>query len=768
MDVLLAPAGVRLIGVIVQFVAVGLVGVLVMGLQRKAWDRGYVPWWSRALVALWFALLAMGLRYGLELGPSRDVEPVVGAVGFLLTAIHHIAKLLFIGWVALGVLILVRERPVNRLERLIIPVVAAAIGIAVAAASDRFQAFVIVQALVAVPVAGFAFWRLLGIKESARGLGTSILLLALGFMAVSYGLYWAGIIVMDGPPGGLGGWLGVALSYSAFLDAAQVASLGVGMALTLVEQGHRDEKATERDRVTDATTEQERITEVLRAAHDGIVTLRADRSIDLMNRAAAAMLGVDATAIRGQLFDQFLKMEDGRASLWQQMAVRTRRSEANPEVAVRHECIGWRANGDEFPLEVAASTFGDGDDRGWVLVLRDLTEQIHARHEYHRMQDELAQAARLEAVGRMVSGVAHELNNPLTAIIAFSQDLMATARSEEDREAVTTINQQAERCRVIVSDLLVFARSRREERRRIYPADLVARVTRVFDREAAARQIELDVAITPDLPSIEVDVTGIEQVLTNLLTNALQASPAGDTVGLAVFARDSRVVFQVDDAGPGIPPESMARLFEPFFTTKPEGHGTGLGLSVSHAIVDQHGGTITAENRPMGGARFTIELPIVDRRLPPLLLTAQEAELQGAMATEQPGRVLIVDDEAAIRSAMRRAFERRGWVVDEAADGTEAWLRIEVGGRAVDYDAVVTDLRMPGMSGMELYDKLRALHPELAARTIVITGDTTSPGVVEFLERLETPVLQKPFDLRRLIDLVGRDRQERRRGADDD
>lgn len=766
MDALLAPAGIRLIGVLVQTVAVVLVGVLLMGLQRRVGGRAYLLWWRRALVSLWIALVAMGLRYGLEFGVSEGRDSLFAAVGFLLTAVHHVAKLLFVGWVMVGVFVLARESSATRLERFAIPTVAAAVGVTVAALSSHFQPFVAAQAIVAVPLAGLAIWRLLGIKESQRGLGASTLLLALAFMAFSYSIYWAGVLAADSSAVGMGGWLGVTLSYSAFVDAAQVATLGVGMSLTLAEDGHRQEKALEQERISDATSEQERITQVLRAAHDGIVTLRADQTIDLMNRAAESILGVDATRVRGQPFDQFLKAEADRPSLWQQMAVRTRRSEANPDVAVRHECVGWRANGEEFPLEVAASTFGEGPARGWVLVLRDLTEQIRARHEYHRMQDELAQAARLEAVGRMVSGVAHELNNPLTAIIAFSQDLMATAVSEEDREAVTTINQQAERCRVIVSDLLVFARSRREERRRIYPADLVGRVTRVFDREATARQIELDVAIAPDLPSIEVDVTGIEQVLTNLLTNALQVSPAGDTVGLGVFARDSRVVFQVDDAGPGIDPEIMPRLFEPFFTTKPEGHGTGLGLSVSHAIVDQHGGTITAENRLTGGARFSVELPIVDRRMPPLLLTAQETEIQHALAAEQPGRVLIVDDEASIRSAMRRAFERRGWLVDDAADGAEAWLRIEVGGRAVEYDAIVTDLRMPGVSGMDLYDKLRLVYPELAARTIVITGDTTSSGVVEFLERLEAPVLQKPFDLRRLIDLVGRGRQERRRESD--
>ncbi len=364
---------------------------------------------------------------------------------------------------------------------------------------------------------------------------------------------------------------------------------------------------------------------------------------------------------------------------------------------------------------------------------------------------QLAHTARLEAVGRMVSGVAHELNNPLTAIMAFAQDLAAAARSDEDREALTVIVQQAERCRVIVGDLLIFARSRREERRRVAPGDLVSRVSRVFGRESNRHQVGFDVDVAPDLPPIEVDATGMEQVLTNLLTNAFQASRPGGRVSLAVSAADGRIVFEVADSGPGISAEAMPRLFEPFFTTKGPGEGTGLGLSVSHAIVSQHGGIIDVDNGgSSGGARFRIRLPFVERR-------HGDPPVAGAAADQaRPGRALIVDDEPAIRVAVRRSLERRGWQVDEAADGAEAWLRIDVGGRPADFDVVITDLRMPGMSGIELVDRMRAVHPGLADRTIVITGDTASPAVAEFLGRLATPHLQKPFDVRQLIEIVDR------------
>jgi CheY-like chemotaxis protein len=211
----------------------------------------------------------------------------------------------------------------------------------------------------------------------------------------------------------------------------------------------------------------------------------------------------------------------------------------------------------------------------------------------------------------------------------------------------------------------------------------------------------------------------------------------------------------------------LPRLFEPFFTTKAPGEGTGLGLSVSHAIVEQHGGSLRAENRTGGdarGARFTVLLPFLDRRavdrtqpqLPPSDLMPRVAVPAGS-----PRHVLVVDDEAPIRVAIRRYLERRGWTVEEAKDGREALeiLGLYEGSPRVTterFDAIVTDLKMPEVTGMEIHDRLSRSAPELLAKLVLITGDTASAEAAEFVARLQQPLLQKPFDMRTLADLLDR------------
>lgn len=756
----IGPSGdVGLIGIVVQLAACVLVTVLILGLRRQHRDRDYFALWSWGWIAISIAILAIAIRY--HVVPMVAAEPVSLSSGPLVGPLHALylaAKLAFFGFLLLGVLALTGDRRAVPRDRLALLIVSGVLGVAAVAATRDLNELVMAQAAIVVPVLGVAIWRLSRLPEEGPNPGLRILLIGLLLLTAQWALYILSFARAGLPPASL--WhrvLAFMTGFNSFLDAGELIVVGIGMALVLVEHNHREATATQAARVSVETAARARLAEILAAAHEGILTLDATRVVDLANPAAAVLFGHTTESIRGLPFDRFLGPEH-RDPLWNALAAVTRRSEANPPVAVRREVIGLRDSGDAFPMELAVSSFGDGTDRGWVLVVRDLTEVIRAREDQERVQTQLAHTARLEAVGRMVSGVAHELNNPLTAIMAFAQDLAATSRSEEDREALTVIVQQAERCRVVVGDLLIFARSRREERRRVAPGDLVARVTRVFGRESSRSQVAFDVAVAPELPPIEVDATGMEQVLTNLLTNAFQASPPGGRVTLTVSAADGRVSFSVSDTGPGISAQAMPRLFEPFFTTKAPGEGTGLGLSVSHAIVSQHGGTIDVENLGAGsGARFRINLPFVDRR---------QGEVSGpddGADEPPPGRVLIVDDEPAIRVAVRRSLERRGWQVDEAADGAEAWLKIEVGGRPTDYDVVVTDLRMPGMSGIELVDRIRERHPSLADRTIVITGDTASPSVAEFLARLPTPHLQKPFDIRQLIEVVDRVRSGAKR-----
>ncbi len=751
-----AAQTISLIGIVVELGACLLFTTLVLGLRRETTPRPYFIHWSWAWVALSVALAAMAVRYGfIPVVAPTMVEPGAGVLLAPFYAIYQSAKFFFLGFLLLGVLAYLGRGFEIRRARFVVAAVAVLLGSIPVLVTVDLNALVVLQAAVAAPLFAVSAWWVRP-QPSTRRLGIQILRFAMVILAVQWSLYTLAFAGAGQPV--MTAWqqlLRWMAAYNSYLDAGQVVVLGVGMALTLVEDDHREAARAQQIRIVAATTAEARLAEVLRAAHEGIVTLSGDRRIGLVNRAAETTLGL-VEDCRGELFDRFLR-PDQREPLWAALAATTRRSEANPPVALRRDVIGLRANGDEFPLELSVSSFGDGPARGFVLVLRDLTDQIRSRGEQDQLRAQLAQTARLEAVGRMVSGVAHELNNPLTAIMGFGQDLLGSARSEEDREALAVIVQQAERCRVIVGDLLIFARSRREERRRTTADELVGRVVRVFERDSAHHNVSFSVNLAPDLPPLEADGPGIEQVLTNLLTNAFQAVAPGGGVTLDVMVRDNRLVFQIDDDGPGVAPDAMPRLFEPFFTTKGLGEGTGLGLSVSHAIINQHGGEIGAENLPGRGARFTVALPFVERRIDPPMPADGLGPGPARHGDPAPvGRALVVDDEAAIRAAVRRSLERHGWQVDEAADGQEGWLRLDVGGRPGPYHVVVTDLRMPGLSGIELVDRLRATHPELADRTVVITGDTASPAVAAFLARLKTPHLQKPFDIRVLVQMVER------------
>ncbi|HEU4569598.1 MAG TPA: ATP-binding protein, partial [Gemmatimonadales bacterium] len=347
---------------------------------------------------------------------------------------------------------------------------------------------------------------------------------------------------------------------------------------------------------------------------------------------------------------------------------------------------------------------------GQVLIL---TEDLHGEADRFRtvLSERMAQAQKMEAVGRLVSGVAHELNNPLAAILAFSEELLAGARDPEERESLEVIRDQSRRARTIVRDLLAFV-GRREERRE--PVDAHALLTRVakgVGPELARQGAALDVALAPDLPALTADRAGLEQVITNLLANAAYAAGRGGRVLLSARrTSDGELQVSVTDSGPGIAPEVKSRLFEPFFTTKPAGQGTGLGLSVSLGIVEQHGGHIDVESVAGGGARFVVTVPGLPAGEAGLLPRPEEPQPVPRPRAERPGveggrRVLLVDDELPIRTVMRRGFEREGGAVEEAVDGAQALSMLPVAG-AGGYHLVMCDLKMPGLSAIELVERL--------------------------------------------------------------
>lgn len=395
-----------------------------------------------------------------------------------------------------------------------------------------------------------------------------------------------------------------------------------------------------------------------------------------------------------------------------------------------------------------------GANTGWEGFLEDVTPLREA-------ESALRRAESLASMGQLVSGVAHELSNPISAILHFADELDRTAGEGVDAEALMVIREQAHRCREIVRDLLAMARRREAAREAVDLGALVERSVLALRPRLREAGVRVDVAV-PDAPAcVLADRAGLEQVVTNLVTNAADAASERESgrVMVEVRCEGATCVLRVEDDGPGIPADVLPRLFEPFFTTKAE-HGTGLGLPVSLGIVEQHGGRLVAENRAEGGARFTVSLATTSLRPSPpngtVRRNSQAVALPpGAGLDPAAPRALVVDDEPAVRAALLRLLELRGWRADEATSGDEALRRFRdcsAAGRS--YAMVLSDLRMPDMMGTQLLAALGEIEPDVATRFVLCTGDPAAyeSGVAE---RAGCRLVEKPFDfaaLGRVVD----------------
>jgi PAS domain S-box-containing protein len=496
---------------------------------------------------------------------------------------------------------------------------------------------------------------------------------------------------------------------------------------------------TERRAVEDALREsEERFRSIVENSPLGLLRAALDGTFVFANDALARILGYDsADSVVGLNLLRICHDPDDRARL----ATAVREGSAMGTELELH-----RRDGSLVTVRLTARLVRGGNRA--LQVFEGFVEDVTP---LRRAQDALRQSEKLAAIGQLISGVAHELNNPLSAILLFVETLLQEERTPEDEEALTQIRDQARRSRTIVRDLLSSARGGDVRRARTGTRELIERTARGVELQVEELGPALNVALSASLPDVEVDGPAMAQVITNLVVNAAQAAGAGGTVWLRARAIGAQVQILVEDSGPGIPPDVMSRLFEPFFTTKPPGQGTGLGLPVSRGIVESHQGTLVAENIPRGGARFTVTLPAM-----------QEAIVSHEPPSAAPGapapvfrHVLIIDDEASIRLALSRFFSRRGWTVDEAVDGAAGLERLTAED-APDYTLVVSDLKMPGLSGIELHDALATSHPTLLERVVFSTGDVASPEAASFIERSRCTVLQKPFELATLDEIVAR------------
>lgn len=385
-----------------------------------------------------------------------------------------------------------------------------------------------------------------------------------------------------------------------------------------------------------------------------------------------------------------------------------------------------------------------------VLLLQELQRVSQlAQGERARLELELERGERLRSLGALVSTVAHDLNNPLTAVLGFAGELERSHAGTEDGQSARIVREQAERCRGIVQRLSTLVSDHPAPRRPVAPADLLHRVARGLQPRFDEAGIRLEVRAAAELPAVQADPYGLEEALDNLLDNALRAAPPRTTVRLSAEVRDGDLLLCVEDQGRGIPDALRARVFEPFFTTRRNEGGTGLGLAVARGIARAHGGSLTLEPGA-GGARFHLRIPI-----PEPAVAAQAAPVAEAAQSAAPAggrRILVVDDEALVRKVLRTQLRRLGWIVEEAEDGVGALAELA----AAPFAVVLCDLRMPRMSGYAVHDELARRDPATLARFVFVSGDLASPEAAAFAARCRQPIVHKPFDFHDLEAAIAR------------
>ena len=381
------------------------------------------------------------------------------------------------------------------------------------------------------------------------------------------------------------------------------------------------------------------------------------------------------------------------------------------------------------------------DDDGEILyiggVVLDMTDQKAAEAELRQSREALHQSEKMNALGSLLAGVSHELNNPLAVVVGEAILLEEEAEGSDMAEGAARIRRAAERCSRIVQTFLAMARQKTPERR---PADANELIRSALELAAyGLRSDGVDVAeeLAENLPPLLVDPDQISQILLNLVMNAgqaLQQCGADRTLVVKSRQQGEKVEIDVCDNGPGIEPEIRARIFEPFFTTKPQGTGTGIGLSFSLGIAEAHGGSLRLVPVDVGTC-FRLTLPTAT---PDQVAAGKSEEIASHASLSS---VLIVDDEPELAKTLSRMIEREGVETTIAVGGQEAIRLLETN----DYGAVLSDIRMPGVDGPALYEWIETHRPHLIERIAFVTGDTLGPTANSFLARIERPVLEKPF-----------------------
>ncbi len=474
-------------------------------------------------------------------------------------------------------------------------------------------------------------------------------------------------------------------------------------------------------------------------APDGIYALDVDGRITEMNQKAGEILGRVPGELIGTHFSNLLDAESAaRAGESLKQRLSGEGETTDMEVTV------LRPTGEPRVVQLRSTAIIQaGRVLGTHGIARDVTvDRVR--------EGQLRRAERFASVGTLLSGVAHELNNPLHAIRNFAQLLLLDPRSEEDREALEIMQREADRAARIVADLRFVSRQSLDQggdREAVDLNDIVRHVLKMRRYVMDTRGIEVREDLAVDLPMVQANRSEMDQVALNLVLNAeaaLTDAPGARRLTLRTSASPGGARLVVEDSGPGIDTDNLERIFDPFWTTKSPGEGTGLGLSLVHSIITEHSGNIRVASEPGRGAAFTITLPAAGESSP----------IAAEQIIDRPFRklrILVVDDEPGVRTSVSRYLKLRGHVADEGIDGADALRLIK---SQPEYDIVLCDLRMPGMSGDELLERLHQMGDGIQEKFVFMTGDAASEDSSRILEATGAPVLIKPVNLTEIARVV--------------
>jgi PAS domain S-box-containing protein len=481
---------------------------------------------------------------------------------------------------------------------------------------------------------------------------------------------------------------------------------------------------------------------ILEAVSEAIVGVDRDERVTFVNPLGATLLGLPAAHLVGRSLHNALReataTSAGRCALCAALDDGVVQ-QSNDGILVRPDRAAVPVDFTCTPKRQA------GRAGGAVVALKDISVRKRAEQDRQRRRDTLHQRDKLASMATLLADVAHELNNPLTVIIAGATLLRDATRDEGVRRRAELLEQAAERCALTIRNFLALVRQYPATREEVALERIVKETLALVAYQLEVDEISVDVTLPVDVPAVWADPHQLHQVVLNLVTNARHAlrttpPPRRLTIVVRHDAEARRVVLEVADSGPGVPPELRGFVFRPFFTTKAPEEGTGLGLALCHDIVAAHGGSIRVESADGGGALFVVELPIE---------RPEEVAVPAAVPAPRPtrhGHVLIVDDDRELADVLAAALRADGHEVEVAANGLEA---LELLGRA-PFDVILSDVRMPKLDGPGLYRELQERHPHLLERIVFVTGDILGRETAAFLERTRAPHLTKPFDLKQV------------------